>query len=67
MFWKLCGAVLEITIKDFITAVDENNVIVVKELVEPDAGREIDRAAKIIDEFLEKRGLQVSVLPTERL
>lgn len=43
--------------KDFITAVDENNVIVVKELVEPDAGREIDRAAKIIDEFLEKEGI----------
>jgi len=32
--------------KDFITAVDENNVIVVKDLSEGDAGKEIDKAAK---------------------
>ena len=42
--------------KDFITAVDENNVIVVKELVEADAGKEIERAARTIDDFLEKEG-----------
>lgn len=43
--------------KDFITAVDENNVIVVKELVEADAGKEIERAARTIDDFLEKEGI----------
>lgn len=32
--------------KDFITAVDENNVIVVKDLSEGDAGKEIERTAK---------------------
>ena len=34
--------------KDFITAVDENNVIVVKDLAESDNSKEIDRAATAI-------------------
>ena len=40
--------------KDFITAVDENNVIVVKDLSEGDSAKEIDRAASAIAAFLEK-------------
>ncbi|MBO5474172.1 MAG: helix-turn-helix domain-containing protein [Lachnospiraceae bacterium] len=40
--------------KDFITAVDENNVIVVKDLSEGEGVREIDRAAASIVAFLQK-------------
>ena len=40
--------------KDFITAVDENNVIVVKDLSEGDAGKEIDKAAKSAEAYLHK-------------
>lgn len=40
--------------KDFITAVDENSVIVVKDLSESDSAKEIDRAASTIAVFLEK-------------
>ncbi len=44
--------------KDFITAVDENNVIVVKDLSESDSTTEIDKAAGNIAAFLEKENLQ---------
>ena len=44
--------------KDFVTAVDENNVIVVKELPEIDEGKEIDRAAKSLENFLHKEGIR---------
>lgn len=44
--------------KDFITAVDENNVIVVKELEENDMSKEVDKAAKSIISVLEKEGIQ---------
>ena len=40
--------------KDFITAVDENNVIVVKDLSESDNIKEIDKTADNIASFLEK-------------
>lgn len=40
--------------KDFVTAVDENNVIVVKDLSESDSAKEIDRAASGVAAFLEK-------------
>jgi carbohydrate diacid regulator len=57
------GNVLELTrihfgvgSKDFITAVDENNVIVVKELSEPDNYKEADKAAKSLITFLQKEG-----------
>ena len=43
--------------KDFITAVDENNVIVVKELGENDPGREIERSAAAVSEYLRKEGV----------
>ena len=40
--------------KDFITAVDENSVIVVKDLSEGDNAREIDKTADSIASFLRK-------------
>ncbi len=44
--------------KDFITAVDENNVIVVKDLSEGDSIKDIEKAAKNIISTLEKDGLK---------
>lgn len=44
--------------KDFITAVDENNVIVVKDLSEGDASREIEKDAQSAEAFLVKEGMQ---------
>lgn len=44
--------------KDFITAVDENNVIVVKGLSEGDGVKEIDKAADSIAAFLEKENFK---------
>lgn len=44
--------------RDFITAVDENNVIVVKELDEMDPIREIDKTAKMISAGLTKEGIE---------
>ena len=44
--------------KDFITAVDENNVIVVKDLSEGDSIKEIDRTADGIAVFLEKENFK---------
>ena len=43
--------------KDFITAVDENNVIVVKDLSEADSNEEIDKICKNYKNFLEKEGI----------
>lgn len=44
--------------KDFITAVDENNVIVVKELGEADNNKEIDKSARGLEAFLQKEGIK---------
>ncbi len=45
--------------KDFITAVDENNVIVVKELAETDTGgKEIEKCAIALNSFLQKEGIK---------
>ena len=44
--------------KDFITAVDENNVIVVKELADGDASKEIDKSAKSLESYLQKEGIK---------
>lgn len=44
--------------KDFITAVDENNVIVVKDLSESDSSKEINKTADSIAAFLEKESLK---------
>lgn len=40
--------------KDFITAVDENNVIVVKDLTDGDSNKDIDKAAKSFVTYLQK-------------
>ena len=42
--------------KDFVTAVDENNVIIVKELQEQDVAKELNVCAHSIVELLEKEG-----------
>lgn len=44
--------------KDFVTAVDENNVIVVKDLSENDAGKEIEKAAAGLENSLQKEGIK---------
>ncbi len=44
--------------KDFVTAVDENNVIVVKDLTDTDGNKEIDKAAKGLITQLQKDGLK---------
>ncbi len=44
--------------RDFITAVDENNVIIVKDLMESDVAKEIDKAAKGLKGFLEKENIK---------
>ena len=44
--------------KDFVTAVDEDDVIVVKELLDNDPAREIDKAAKALGHFLGKEGIR---------
>ncbi len=44
--------------RDFITAVDEDNVIVVKELSEGNAVREMDKAATALRSCLEKEGIR---------
>ncbi len=44
--------------KDFITAVDESNVIAVKELTEADAQKEIEKAAKALELFAQKEGIK---------
>ena len=43
--------------KDFITAVDENNIIVVKELSDNDTPEEINRISVTYRNFLEKEGV----------
>ena len=43
--------------RDFITAVDENNVIIVKELTEVEGSGEVERMAESVREFLKKEGI----------
>lgn len=43
--------------RDFVTAVDENNVIVVKEIVDADASKEIEKTANTISAYLAKEGM----------
>lgn len=47
--------------RDFITAVDENNVIVVKDLTDLNAAKEIEKSAKALSAFLQKEGLKVRI------
>jgi carbohydrate diacid regulator len=43
--------------RDFVTAVDENNVIVVKELTEQETAKEIEKAAAGIEAYLSREGM----------
>lgn len=47
--------------RDFITAVDENNVIVVKDLADVNASKEIEKSARNLSNFLQKEGLKVRI------
>lgn len=47
--------------RDFITAVDENNVIVVKDLSDANAAKEVDKYARNLCTFLQKEGLKVRI------
>lgn len=44
--------------KDFVTAVDENNVIVVKDLSESESPKEIDKTARALEAYLLKEGVK---------
>lgn len=44
--------------KDFVTAVDENNVIVVKDLSESESFKEIDKTARALETYLLKEGVK---------
>ena len=44
--------------KEFVTEVDENNVIVVKELADGDAMKEMEKAARQLWNFLKKEGVR---------
>ncbi len=44
--------------KDFVTVVDENSVIIVKDLTEAAVNREIEKAAESLQSSLEKEGLR---------
>ena len=44
--------------KDFITAVDESNVIVVKELTESDTRKEIQKSSRSLEDHLTKEGIR---------
>ena len=55
---ELTRAYLSSSSKDFVTAVDENSVIVVRELPEADAVKEIERSARSLEHFLLKEGIR---------
>ena len=44
--------------KDFVTEVDENNVIVVKELSDGDAMKEMEKASRLLWNYLKKEGIR---------
>ncbi len=44
--------------RDFITAVDENSVIVVKELPDGNAAKEIEKTAQSLEHYLQKEGVK---------
>lgn len=44
--------------KDFVTAVDEDNVIVVNDLTETDTAKEMDQSVKALELFLQKEGIE---------
>ena len=44
--------------RDFVTAVDENNVIIVKEIADNETNRDIDKYARAIEDSLVKEGIK---------
>ena len=44
--------------KDFVTAVDEHNIIVVKDLTDAESNREIEKAARMLEASLKKEGIK---------
>ena len=55
---ELTRAHLGANSKDFVTAVDESNVIIVKELSDADTTKEIDKTAHVLEAFLQKEGIK---------
>ena len=55
---ELARANLGRSSRDFVTAVDENNVIIVKELTDGEQSREIDKSARALSSFLQKEGIR---------
>ncbi len=55
---ELARANLGSSSRDFVTAVDENNVIIVKELTDGEQSREIDKSARALSSFLQKEGIR---------
>jgi carbohydrate diacid regulator len=43
--------------RDFVTAVDENNVIIVRDLSDGDQPKDIEKTAKAIENYLDREGL----------
>lgn len=43
--------------KDFVTAVDENNVIIVRDLSEGDSNADIEKCAQAVESYLRKEGM----------
>lgn len=44
--------------KDFITAVDENNVIIVREMEDAEGNKDVDKTAKAVETVLHKEGIE---------
>ncbi len=55
---ELARANLGSSSRDFVTAVDENNVIIVKELTDGEQSREMDKSARALSSFLQKEGIR---------
>lgn len=55
---ELARAHLGSSSRDFVTAVDESNVIIVKELTDGDGLAEIDKSAKSLGSYLQKEGIR---------
>ena len=47
--------------KDFVTAVDEKNIIVVKELMDEEGYEDVDRAARMILDSFETEGMKIHI------
>ncbi len=55
---ELARAHLGSNSRDFVTAVDESNVVIVKELSDGDGAKEIDKTARSLGQFLQKEGIK---------